>query len=69
MFEIGIALLLVGAVLVYGTAPITRIFKITTTKGILIIKIGGLVIAILGAVLLFLNDVPEKLQFLKIIRF
>ncbi|SNS06171.1 hypothetical protein SAMN05446037_1003206 [Anaerovirgula multivorans] len=69
MFEAGIVLVIIGAVIVYGTAPISKALKITTTKGILILKASGLIIAILGAALLFFNDRPEKLQFLRIIRF
>ncbi|SET77729.1 hypothetical protein SAMN05660297_03474 [Natronincola peptidivorans] len=69
MFQMGLLLVLLGAVLVYGTGIISKIFKVTTTKGILILKIGGLLLAIMGAVLLFYNEVPEKLEFLRIIRF
>ncbi|AKL94287.1 hypothetical protein CACET_c07770 [Clostridium aceticum] len=69
MFRFGLILLLIGAIFVYATAMISRVLKITTVKGILMLKVSGLVLAILGAVLLFLNEIPDKLQFLQIIRF
>lgn len=68
MFYIGILLLVIGAVMVYGTTFISRIFGITSIKSILFIKIGGLVIAFIGGIFLFFNNVPERLNFLRIIR-
>ncbi|AOY76208.1 hypothetical protein [Clostridium formicaceticum] len=69
MFQLGLFLLLIGTVLVYATGMICKVLKITTIKGILFVKVGGLVLAALGAILLFLDEIPDKLQFLQIIRF
>ncbi|SDK17555.1 hypothetical protein [Natronincola ferrireducens] len=69
MFYIGLLLLLIGALMVYGTVPISRICNITTTKAMLFLKGSGLVIAIVGVIFIFFNEIPNSLEFLKIIRF
>lgn len=69
MFQFGIILLFIGAVLVYGTRSVSRILKMSTTKQLLAIKLSGLIIALVGAIMLLLSQFPERLQFLRIIRF
>ena len=67
MFYIGLSLIIIGAIMVYGTGIIIKKFNITTVKGILTVKIGGLLVTILGGVFIFLAQFPEKLQFLRIV--
>ncbi|MCC5910938.1 MAG: hypothetical protein JJT76_10935 [Clostridiaceae bacterium] len=69
MFQIGLLLLAIGAVLVYATAPIAKVFYITTEKGIVILKAGGLILVVIGTVLVFRGKVPEELHFIKIFNF
>ncbi|KAB3529875.1 hypothetical protein [Alkaliphilus serpentinus] len=67
MFNFGIFLLLLGAVLVYATVPIIKIFNITTTKGILVVKLSGLALAVIGAIIMFFAQFPQRLEFLRLI--
>lgn len=54
--------------MVYGTSIISKFMNITTTKGFLTIKVGGLLITILGAIIIFIAQFPEGLQFLRIVK-
>lgn len=67
LFYLGLSLIVIGAIMVYGTRIIVKRFNITTIKGILTVKIGGLLVTILGGVFIFLAQFPEKLQFLRIV--
>lgn len=67
MFYAGLLLIIAGAVMVYGTAFVSKQLKITTIKGILAVKVGGLLITILGAIVIFIAQYPERLQFLRIV--
>jgi hypothetical protein len=67
MFRLGAFLMLIGTILVYGTAPISKRLNMTTVKGILTLKGGGLLLVVLGAVLLFLAQRPGALEFLKLV--
>ncbi|MBM7616320.1 membrane-bound ClpP family serine protease [Alkaliphilus hydrothermalis] len=54
MFYIGLLLMIIGAIMVYGNEKLP-------------IKGGGLIIAIIGIMLLLFNEFPNELEFLKII--
>lgn len=66
-FYIGVFFIILGAVMVYGTATIAKRFNITTVKGILSVKVGGLLVTILGAIIIFIAQYPERLRFLNIV--
>ncbi len=66
-FYIGVFFIILGAVMVYGTAAIAKRFNITTVKGILSVKVGGLLVTILGAIIIFIAQYPERLRFLNIV--
>lgn len=68
MFYLGLLLIIIGAFMVYGTPILSRIMNISTARGLLIIKVGGLLITILGAILIFIAQFPERLQFLRIVK-
>lgn len=67
MFYLGVFLIIIGALMVYRTPILSKLMNITTTRGILTIKVCGLLITILGAFIIFLAQFPERLQFLRIV--
>ncbi|MCD5410429.1 MAG: hypothetical protein LRZ93_02075, partial [Clostridiales bacterium] len=66
MYLVGSIFLFIGAFMVYMTSPILQLLKRKEGKMILYVKVAGLVVAIIGAILLFLSDRPEVLEFLRI---
>lgn len=68
MFYIGLLSIIMGAFVVYGAPLLSKIMNTTTKRGLLIIKAGGLLIAILGAILVFIAQFPERLEFLRIVK-
>ncbi|MGV8145938.1 MAG: hypothetical protein ACLKAK_04030 [Alkaliphilus sp.] len=66
MYLVGSIFLFIGAFLVYMTSPILSLLKRKEGKMMLYVKVTGLVFAIIGAILLFLSNRPETLEFLRI---
>lgn len=66
MFNFGMFLLVLGAVFVYATGAIVKILKKTSPNSILVVKLVGLGFSVVGAILMFLGQFPERLQFLRL---
>ncbi|MDF2547953.1 MAG: hypothetical protein K0R93_2851 [Anaerosolibacter sp.] len=62
MFIVGLILLLVGACLVYGSKLITRLVPGRGQNQEIKIKLIGLTCAVIGAIILFRNDIPIYLR-------
>ncbi|SCY69618.1 hypothetical protein [Alkaliphilus peptidifermentans] len=67
MFQFGMIFLFIGALMVYATGLIVRIIKRPPFNNVLFVKISGLVFTIIGAIMIFLSQYPEKLEFLRIV--
>ncbi len=65
MFHVGLILIIVGAILVYGTGLITKLVPGMGQKRGLQIKFIGFTFAVAGAVIIFRSEVPSYLRFIR----
>lgn len=65
MFYLGVVLVVIGALAGYLPQLVAKVFRLTNQNQILWVKAAGLIFVLMGAILLFTNEFPKELQFLR----